>query len=143
MPGNEQAAVDGVRHRLDSPCVPNPYPVTALRPLTDEEQNLLDWVRAEREWHVEEAQKALWRLEEEHRQAEFKEKCRHNDAIIAEHEALLAGATGLRRAVLQLHGPVRDDPESPICLGCPGGRDYDPLFKCETYVLARDFEETP
>lgn len=112
-----------------------------LRPATDDEIAFWQWLRAEREWQVEQAQQRLWHLEEEQRQAEIAEKVRGNDLVIAEHEAAVASATGLRRGVLELHDPARNDPYRPYCSECSGHSDYEISFPCDTYVLARDHEE--
>jgi hypothetical protein len=66
----------------------------------------------------------------------------HHAAISTAHDALIAEATGLRRAVLELHGPGREPYGwEPRCDGCEseGYESEQPTFPCSTYVLARDF----
>jgi hypothetical protein len=108
---------------------------------TPEETRLLHWLMAEREWRVEEAQKALWAAEKAQRQAELDIKRLHNDGIVAAHEAAVEAASGLRRAIFELHRPVRDDPYEPNCKECSD--DYGISFPCDTYVLARDWQDAP
>lgn len=55
----------------------------------------------------------------------------------AAHRTELAGAIGLRRAILELHSPDAE-------LGCPACPDtvYGPGdWPCDTYVLARDWRQ--
>lgn len=63
---------------------------------------------------------------------------------IAEHDERVAAATGLRRAVLELHGPDRApdaDPCETLCEGCDySGYESDAgAWPCRTYTLARDY----
>jgi hypothetical protein len=90
---------------------------------------------------VEEAQKALWAAEEAARQAEFAKKRSAIDAVFAEHKATVDWATGLRLAILDLHGPRRDDLEPPSCGVCFNSHGYEVQFPCPTYILARDWED--
>jgi hypothetical protein len=58
-----------------------------------------------------------------------------------EHAHRMVTATGLRRAVLELHAPsVEDSYAYPVCRGCDAdGYDWEPPeWPCSTYVLARD-----
>jgi hypothetical protein len=71
-------------------------------------------------------------------------RVQHHAATSAAHDALIAEATGLRRAVLELHGPEREPYGwEPRCHGCEsaGWESEQPEFPCSTYVLARDFRE--
>lgn len=58
-------------------------------------------------------------------------------ALIAEHAQLMATATGLRRAVLELHAPD----ENGYCTGCETDYDAPKLSDCTTYALARGWLE--
>lgn len=119
-----------------------PPPPEVLRPLTDAEERLRVWLAAERAWRVERAQELLWAAEEAQRQAELAEKIRRNDVIIAAHEAHMAEATGLRRVMLELHAPMRDDPDPPYCGECSlYSSNYEVSFPCNTYVPARDSKD--
>jgi len=113
-------------------------PKTA-RECTHEEAQLLHWLLAEREWRVEEARKTLWAAEGAQRQAELDLKRQRNGVTLAIHQAVVGSASGLRRAILELHHPVRDDPDEPDCKECSD--DYGIPFPCDTYVLARDWED--
>lgn len=68
--------------------------------------------------------------------AEAKELMRTVDA---EHRALVDAATGLRRAILDMHGPH-------LCasyINCDKCEGYDGgtlPFPCDTYTLARDWK---
>lgn len=62
-----------------------------------------------------------------------------------QHAAVLDRATGLRRAILELHAPRGAWPE---CHGCPHGYEEDSAeWPCDTYRLAIDidiwWEEAP
>ena len=87
------------------------------------------------------AQAELSAAHEEVRQAEDAAKRRIIADTIAEHERVIEGATGLRRRILEIHKPTvyRYDLDPPYCKVCAAVRDYEPLFPCETYVLARDW----
>jgi hypothetical protein len=63
-------------------------------------------------------------------------------AQLAQHEALVQQATGLRKAVLELHG-LREDYGSLECEGCDfAGYEGEPAeWPCRTYELARDFQD--
>ncbi len=63
------------------------------------------------------------------------------DKTKAAHGAALAGATGLRRAILELHSPTQDDLDDWLtCSACPPDTVYGAAeWPCETYVLARDW----
>lgn len=59
----------------------------------------------------------------------------------AEHEARVQRATGLRRAVLELHAPVHEVAyRGLVCHGCDAdGYEVEPPgWPCRTYELARD-----
>jgi hypothetical protein len=64
-------------------------------------------------------------------------------AIQAQHALVLTTATGLRRAVLELHGPIDrgEFANSADCRGCEfdGMEAEPPRFPCSTYELARDW----
>ena len=60
------------------------------------------------------------------------------EVAVQQHRALLGSTTGVRRAVLELHGPV-DDSGWLVCEGCDG-YEYPPDWPCRTYVLVRDTE---
>lgn len=53
--------------------------------------------------------------------------------LIAEHAELMATATGLRRAVLEIHAPD----EYGLCQGCETDCCAPSLSDCTTYALAR------
>jgi hypothetical protein len=91
---------------------------------------------------VEEAQRALREAVEAARQAEFAERLRLNDDVVAAHEAILGAASGLRLAVLELHAPQRDDPGPPNCGVCFNSHGYEFQFPCPTYILGRDWSDT-
>jgi hypothetical protein len=58
-----------------------------------------------------------------------------------QHALLLASATGLHRAVLEMHGPVLEPAYHwPVCNGCDfdGYEGEPPEWPCSTYILARD-----
>jgi len=56
------------------------------------------------------------------------------------HYKALADATGLRRAVLELHAPTFEEfGSSPGCSCCYDSEYGADDWPCETYVLARDF----
>lgn len=83
-----------------------------------------DWTQAESYWQrkAEEREARQWRE-------------------LAEHHHRMVFATGLRRAVLELHAPsVEDAYAYPVCRGCDAdGYDCEPPeWPCRTYVLARD-----
>ena len=72
---------------------------------------------------------------------ENEDRRRERERVLAEHRALVAAATGLRAAVLILHGP---HPESGyttdmVCRGCEGG-DFDADYPCSSYDLARNWD---
>jgi hypothetical protein len=63
-----------------------------------------------------------------------------NSPEVVAHVELVAAATGLRRAVLELHGPERGTNRT-LCASCQADwEDYAADFPCETYELARDWE---
>lgn len=59
------------------------------------------------------------------------------------HKALLASASGLRRAVLQMHRPLADPELGWLsCATCLDvGHASWAQFPCATYVLARDSKD--
>lgn len=60
----------------------------------------------------------------------------------AEHSRNLEGATGLRRAILEMHAPEMDYPSDATCKGCyvdEGCGCEGAHFPCSTYALARDW----
>jgi hypothetical protein len=62
---------------------------------------------------------------------------------LAWHPDLLASASGVRRAVAELHAPDEDPAYAyPICRGCDAaGYDVEPPeWPCRTYVLVRDYD---
>jgi hypothetical protein len=64
------------------------------------------------------------------------------DKVEAAHSAVLAGATGLRRAILELHAPTFEEfGAKPSCSGCYDSDYGHDDWPCETYVLARDYPE--
>lgn len=73
---------------------------------------------------------AAWRVKQE------AERGRER-ALIAEHAELMATATGLRRAVLELHAPD----ENGYCTGCETDCCAPKLSDCTTYALARGWPE--
>lgn len=69
------------------------------------------------------------------------EREREQAEQLSAHEQRLQHATGLRRAVLELHGPsVEESYVYPVCHGCDAdGYDVEPPeWPCRTYALARD-----
>jgi hypothetical protein len=63
--------------------------------------------------------------------------------VVNEHNALVIQATGLRRRILELHGPDVAFGEA-WCRGCDSGEDdyNSPHFPCTTYTLARDWMDS-
>lgn len=85
-----------------------------------------------------------WRMptsEERHAQwnAEADAERAQERAIVAAHGDLVANATGLRRAVLELHAPD----EYGLCQGCVSDCCGPKVSECPTYTLARDWPEAP
>jgi hypothetical protein len=102
-------------------------PKTA-RMCTPEEADLLHWLLAERDWKGGQAElKYMQDAREAQRQK--------HDWAATEHNRVLAGATGLRHVLLELHRPHVDeyDFEDAKCWECG-------YFTCKTYALARDWE---
>lgn len=60
--------------------------------------------------------------------------------VEAEHLELFTAASGLRRAVIDLHGPKLMGPYI-VCDECEGYDGGYLEFPCRTYELARDWEE--
>jgi hypothetical protein len=73
---------------------------------------------------------AAWRAKRE-------VECDAERALIAEHAQLMATATGLRRAVLEIHCPD----EYGLCQGCETDCCAPKLSDCTTYALARGWPE--
>lgn len=73
---------------------------------------------------------AAWRVKQE------AERERER-ALIAEHAQLMTTATGLRRAVLEIHAPD----EYGLCRGCETDCCAPKLSDCTTYALARGWPE--
>ncbi len=69
------------------------------------------------------------------RNAEREAEEERERVALAAHDELLRTATGLRRAVLELHAP-----EDGGCAGCESCC-CSPTWPCDTYTLARDWEE--
>ncbi len=71
------------------------------------------------------------------------ERVAERDKVEAAHSAVLAEATGVRRAILELHSPTPAAAHiyATIVCSCCYNPDYDDDWPCETYVLARDFPE--
>lgn len=64
-----------------------------------------------------------------------------NSPEVVAHVELVAAASGLRRAVLELHGPERGTSRI-LCASCQDDWvEYAADFPCVTYVLARDWSE--
>jgi len=60
---------------------------------------------------------------------------------LSEHVHRMVFATGLRRAILELHAPREEDSYAcPVCRGCDAdGYDWEPPeWPCRSYALARD-----
>jgi hypothetical protein len=60
--------------------------------------------------------------------------------VTNEHNALVIRATGLRRRILELHGPTSMGPYI-ACAECEGYDGGWMEFPCSTYTLARDWQE--
>lgn len=63
--------------------------------------------------------------------------------VVNTHNALVIQATGLRRRILELHGP--DVAYGEVwCRGCESNEDdyNSPHFPCSTYILARDWADS-
>lgn len=58
-------------------------------------------------------------------------------AAKAAHRELMVTATGLRKAILGMHGPR--DIAGPMCTTCEAYDGGIMPFPCTTYVLARDW----
>lgn len=69
------------------------------------------------------------------------QRAAERDKVEAAHSAALAGETGLRRAILELHAPTPADAHigANLRCSCCYNPDYDDDWPCETYVLARDW----
>ncbi|HEY2087663.1 MAG TPA: hypothetical protein VGH54_16805 [Mycobacterium sp.] len=84
------------------------------------------------------------KADREREAAEFEEKKR---AVAAEHAANLEGPNDLRRAVLALHYPevVSSYTHRHVCMECrPEGYEFEEVYwPCDTYILARDWADTP
>lgn len=85
-----------------------------------------DWWRAP----TSEERAAEWEAEREAERVQER-------AIIAAHGERVATATGLRRAVLELHAPD----EYGLCQGCVTDCCAPKVSDCPTYTLARDWQE--
>lgn len=59
--------------------------------------------------------------------------------VDAAHRALVDSTTGLRRAVLDMHGPRLLATEI-VCEKCEGYDEGNLTFPCDTYALARDWD---
>lgn len=71
------------------------------------------------------------------------EKAFRDSPVVVAHVELVTAATGLRRAALELHGPERGT-NRIFCASCQADReDYAADFPCASYILARDWEDTP
>jgi len=68
------------------------------------------------------------------------ERAAERDKADAAHCKAFVHASGLRRAVLELHAPTFEYlGSSPACSSCYDGEYGADDWPCETYVLARDF----
>lgn len=78
------------------------------------------------------------RAEQEAQRVRVETAFRNSLEVVA-HVQLVAAATGLRRAVLELHGPERGTSRT-FCASCQADwEDYAADFPCPTYILARDW----
>ena len=124
---------------------------TTPRMLTAEETQVLLWLHAEREWQAEQ-----WRAQagrnRDRKEAQLEVSARAEyRRIVADHATLIAGATGLRRALLVRHEPVFDrrfdrsyEGRAVVeCRVCYAGQDHNHDFPCDDYELARDWDGTP
>lgn len=91
---------------------------------------------------VQEARKALRAAENAREAEDIAKDAARIDAIFAAHVDLVSRSVGLRRALFELHCPKGDFPYDPDCNECTDRDRTDP-FPCTTYVLARDWEDTP
>jgi hypothetical protein len=66
-------------------------------------------------------------------------------AKLAEHQRRMETATGLRRAVLELHGPAESSSPWLECGGCDyaGYEAEPPIWPCRTYRLVAEWEGQP
>ncbi len=70
------------------------------------------------------------------------ERAAEHDEVEAAHSAALTDATGLRRAILELHAPTFGEfGAKPRCSGCYDSDYGHDAWPCETYVLARDWTQ--
>ena len=110
-----------------------------FRPLTDDEEALLEWLIAEREWRAEQwaiQAEELRRLERVRLETQARAEFRR---IKATHGALVAEATGLRRALLERHGPEQADYRRALECGTCSDSEYGPHgFPCDEYEFIRD-----
>jgi hypothetical protein len=119
--------------------VNSPYKYGGYIPVSRELLDDSDYLRRAMHGELTEREKAEARAERERRASE-------RATVVVEHQGRLDAATGLRRAVLDLHAPV----QSAYWLTCEGcdiaGHEAEPPeWPCRTYSLAaqlRDGETT-
>jgi hypothetical protein len=112
---------------------------------TIEQAALLTWLAAERAWKSGERQRLFSQRRADAKAKEELAQKEREKQVLAEHEALVSNAKGLRRAVLVEHGPWFEQfSEEPYCSGCVV-YGYDDAqhakFPCKTYDLAEDWED--
>jgi hypothetical protein len=81
-----------------------------------------------------------WRSREEAHARHLAEAKARLVTVEAEHLEIVFPATGLRRAILELHGPSEMGPYI-ACAACEGYDGGFLPFPCDTYILARDWGE--
>lgn len=130
----EFTAADGSHH------------VVALYGATPEQAAVVTWLRAEDAWK----RRNDWQAKEREREAAEERKAASRAAKAeqqrAVHEAVLAGAQGFRRGVLQRHEPIasgisRYERYALVCRTCDDNK-YEAQqleFPCAEYRFARDW----
>jgi hypothetical protein len=116
----------------------------SLHKCSPAEVALIEWLQAEMGW--KRGQQRLRRAAD----SAAAEDVRREEAAAAstlslinaknEHWGYVIRATGLRRRILEMHGPMSMGPYI-ACDACEGYDGGFLMFPCDTYTLARDWEE--
>lgn len=114
----------GARGVVRFPTGVRPFGVMAGHTVLVESTPDGDWWRSP----TSEERRAEW-------QAKYEEENARERAAVAAHDELVQSATGLRKAMLELHAP-----EDGGCAGCESCC-CSPTWPCSTYALARGWPE--
>lgn len=112
---------------------------------TPEQAALVAWLQAEDNWKADAARRERQRAAELKQQREAQEQIEKMHRSLAEHEILLASATGFQRAMLERHAPTESYLDYKTgklsCRTCTD-REWEPEsldFPCDEYEFTRDY----